>query len=62
MSKTKELKPIDELYTETISKYQFDDLVKLHKTLTGVITAQANTMKMQGEKASQVLDLLKNGK
>ena len=62
MAKTKELKPIPELYSETISKYTLEDRDKLRILITAGIKNEAETLKNTGEKAAQLLDNLENGK
>lgn len=62
MAKTKELKPIPELYSETISKYPLEQRVELWDILGNGITNEATALVGTGQGAAKILDKVKNGK
>lgn len=60
MAKTKEQKPITDLYSETISSYSLEDRVTLHNLLTTGIKNEADELKKAGDKASELLGQIEN--
>lgn len=61
MAKAKELKPIPELYSETVSKYSLEQRVSLHTLIGTGIKNEATALKETGQKAEQILNNLENG-
>jgi hypothetical protein len=62
MKKSKELKPIPELYSETISKYELEQRVTLYSLIGVGIKNEASERKQKGDKAAEILNSLENGK
>lgn len=62
MARPKEQLPISELFTNSILNYSFEDRVWLMEALIENVKGEAALQKEQGEKASQILNKLENGK